>query len=183
MREEYRPIEGYERYSVSNTGKVVNNQTGRELAQRLTTNGYLRVNLRTGKEKYEKPHSVCVHRLVASAFLPKRDSSLVVNHIDANKQNNSVKNLEWCTPRESSIHAYRTLPEYAKACNANMKKAQKLSRKAICVFLNGRLMGEYDSMVKAAEATGVNKKTIYNGLHGMKSRKGYEFRLSVSGGD
>lgn len=48
-----------------------------------------------------------VHRLVASAFMPNDDKTLVVDHVDGNKTNNSLSNLEWVTCRENSIRACR----------------------------------------------------------------------------
>ena len=104
----FKEIKGFERYSVSNFGNVINNITGKELSQRLASNGYFRVNLRTGKEKYEKPTTCSVHRLIAEAFLKKEINKNTVNHIDGNKTNNCVTNLEWCTAKENTDHAYET---------------------------------------------------------------------------
>ena len=63
--EVFKTIKGFERYSVSNQGRVINSETGKVLSQRKASNGYLRVNLRKGNIKYEKPHGASVHRLVA----------------------------------------------------------------------------------------------------------------------
>ena len=65
---------------------------------------YLTVNLYDhGKRK-----TVDVHRLVAMAFIENVENKKCVNHIDGNKTNNYVKNLEWCTYSENLIHAYKT---------------------------------------------------------------------------
>lgn len=104
----FKEIAGYERYSVSNYGRVINNTTNKELSQRKATNGYLRVNLRKGNIAYEKPHVASVHRLVADAFLLRETGKDTVNHIDGNKMNNYVGNLEWCSIEENLKHAWNT---------------------------------------------------------------------------
>lgn len=66
--------------------------------------GYLHVNIkREGSTKYTH---VAVHRLVALAFLPNLENKLCVNHKDSDRTNNTVDNLEWCTPKENHTHAY-----------------------------------------------------------------------------
>lgn len=105
--ESYKKISGFERYSVSDAGNVRNDITGVVLSKRKATNGYLRVNLRLGNEKYEKPKVMTVHRLVAEAFIPNVEHKEAVNHIDGNKENNTVSNLEWVTNRENTIHAIK----------------------------------------------------------------------------
>ena len=65
--------------------------------------GYVWVTLcKNGKSK---THSV--HRLVAMVFIPNSDKKLQVNHIDGNKENNLVENLEWCTNSGNQLHAVR----------------------------------------------------------------------------
>lgn len=67
-------------------------------------NGYMYVNLsKNGKYK-----SVTVHRLVAKAFLEKKPDKNQVNHIDGNKANNNVSNLEWTDRYENMQHAFKT---------------------------------------------------------------------------
>lgn len=64
-------------------------------------NGYLMVHLkRDGKRK-----PIGVHRLVAQTFIPNNDTTFVVNHIDYDKHNNHVNNLEWCSQRDNILHS------------------------------------------------------------------------------
>lgn len=88
------------RYSVSNTGLVRNDHTGRILRQALT-DGYYAVKLMTGDVE-EKPLNARVHRLVATAFCPNPEGKPFVDHIDCNSQNNNASNLRWCTAVESA---------------------------------------------------------------------------------
>lgn len=74
---------------------------GKIMKQTKTTSGYYCVGL----FKDKKVKWSLVHRVVAQAFLPKDSKRLHVNHIDSNKNNNNVSNLEWCTPAENLTHA------------------------------------------------------------------------------
>lgn len=101
INEQWKSVEGFEGlYEVSNLGRVKSlnyNRTGVEkvLKPNKTKNGYLYVGLcRNGKEKKFK-----VHRLVAEAFLPNPEGLPEINHIDENKTNNVVSNIEWASRR------------------------------------------------------------------------------------
>lgn len=102
LNEIWMPIKGLENlYQISNLGKISNYK--KILKPFKNNSGYLVIDLhyQGSKKKY------LVHRLVAENFLPKSNKSLV-NHIDGNKENNQVTNLEWCTNSENILHARRT---------------------------------------------------------------------------
>lgn len=89
------------KYSVSNLGRVYSNRYSRFRCTHKDRNGYYVLSI------CDKHYSV--HRLVANAFLGlDLDSSLEINHIDGNKQNNAINNLEIVTRRENVQHAWRT---------------------------------------------------------------------------
>ena len=107
MKEEWRPIKGYEGlYKVSNMGRVKSLYYGKEriLKTRNGLHGYKHVIL--SKQATKKTSRV--HRLVAEAFIPNPMNLPVVNHLDGNKHNNCVFNLEWCTVKENTNHAIKT---------------------------------------------------------------------------
>lgn len=93
--EVWRPIKINQKYSVSSLGRIKSNN--KILKQTMCKNGYLYVSL-------GRKYKCIVHRLVAENFLenPKRE----VNHIDGNKLNNNLLNLEWVSSSENKLHLY-----------------------------------------------------------------------------
>ncbi len=103
----WKDIKGFEnRYEISSDGQVRNARTKKILAQKLTKSGYYEVSFRKVGEK--KKTFFLVHRLVASAFINNPDDKQQVNHINGDKLTNTVYNLEWCTPKENTKHAFET---------------------------------------------------------------------------
>lgn len=90
-------------YSVSSDGQVRNDITGRLLSLRTNNRGYYSVHL----YKDGKDYTIPVHRLVAKAFIPNPEDLPQVNHVDGNKKNNRIDNLEWITNLENMRHAFR----------------------------------------------------------------------------
>lgn len=88
-------------YYITEDGKLYNEDTKRWY-QGTISGGYLRYDLMINGKRYSKQ----AHRLVAETYLPNDNPDLVVNHIDGNKLNNSLENLEWITQGENQKHAY-----------------------------------------------------------------------------
>lgn len=98
---EKRAIADYPEYAVSEYGDVYGKKNNL-LKHDVTYDGYHRVTL----YKNNKPKHYPIHRLVAETFIPNPENKPTVNHIDGDKSNNSVSNLEWSTHSENSQHAY-----------------------------------------------------------------------------
>lgn len=101
--EEWKKITEVPKYSISNYGRVRNDSTGRFLKAKPDKNTYLRYGLYNG----EKILNRISHRLVAIYFLDNPNKQPQVNHIDGNKQNNHVSNLEWVSNQENVTHAWK----------------------------------------------------------------------------
>lgn len=98
-----RPI--IDKYGCNELGEIFNSKTGRKLHTFKGRDGYYRVSLFiNGKAK-----TYMVHRLVLSAFIsnPDPERYTEINHIDGNKNNNALDNLEWCDRGYNQRHAYR----------------------------------------------------------------------------
>lgn len=102
--ENWKPIPNMPAYEVSDQGRIRSAKTKRILKQSITNWGYCRTTTRYNNAS----KLVLVHRAVAQAFIPNSDPEhkTQVNHIDCDKTNNCVKNLEWVTPVENMAHAY-----------------------------------------------------------------------------
>ena len=147
MKEVWKKVTDFPKYSVSNLGRVRNDEKGSILKPFKIggkNNQYYAVDMWPKK-------SIRVHRLVASAFIPNPDHKREVNHIDGDHFNNAVNNLEWVTGSENCIHAYRTL---------NRKKffgAENVTSKKVLRVEDGHV---FDSLQEAAKASGVKYHSL-----------------------
>ena len=149
-------IKGWD-YSVSSNGDVRNDKTGKVKALVKSGTGYAQVALYSD----EKHRKFLVHRLVATAFVPNPDGKPQVNHINGDKFDNRVENLEWVTASENQHHRYDVLKK-AKT-TWNLEKANAARRKAVRCIETGDV---YNSITDAAIACGKKQSTMSNCLSG-----------------
>lgn len=99
-------IPDFENYEINECGEVRNSTTLKLLkSQTNKKTGYQQIQLRNGKRK----KGINIHRLVAELFVPNPNNLQTVNHIDGDKTNNNVENLEWCSYSDNEIHSYQVL--------------------------------------------------------------------------
>lgn len=157
----WKDIKGYEgKYQVSSFGRV-KNALNYIMSVIPDKDGYSQVSLRKPQGK------ACLkrlHRLVALAFIPNLQNKKYINHIDGNKENNHIENLEWCTNGENIHHAYKI----------GLRSNEKFWKPVICVTTGKR----YSSITEASKDTNIEDwkiSFICKGKEKFKSRKGLVF--------
>lgn len=154
MSEEWTDIKDYEGlYQVSNFGRVKSSYTNRILKGRKDKGGYLLVNLYKNKVSYTK----AIHRLVAQAFIPNPDNKPQVNHIDENKTNNMVSNLEWMTAKENTNHGTRNERASIPIIATNLKTGEST---------------EFYGALECARQLGLHQSSITEVLKGRRKQTG-----------
>lgn len=177
--EVWKDIKGYEgKYQVSSLGRV--KSLGRKivsginysnirytkdkiLSENIINSGYPTVLLyKNGQET-----RLLAHRLVLEAFEPNEDDTLVVNHIDRDKLNNDLNNLEWLTQSENIRHL-----------GANKKMGLSKRKPILQYDLNGKLINEYDYLGLVSD-DGFDPTNCSRVARGLQSHhKGYKWRYA-----
>lgn len=162
---ELKDIPGFEgRYAITKDGRVWsypkgrNNKNGMWLKPFFHHCGYHLVCLTDGSVN-KKTH-LC-HRLVAEAFIPNPDNLPQVNHIDGDKTNNAISNLEWCDNSYNTQHAYDT--GLKKAVKGETHGSAKLTENQVRTIRTLFRLGI--TQQKIADYFGVAQKTISKIFH------------------
>lgn len=157
MKEIWKDIDGYKgKYQISNLGRVKSLKCNRERILKFTTmhKGYHAVSF----DNYKNRKTFRVHRLVAQAFIPNPKNKPQVNHIDGNKLNNSINNLEWVSPAENIKHASDN--NLLKGIKGELNYNSKLTREDVIYIRNSNL-----PQIRLAEKFNVHRITISDVIH------------------
>jgi hypothetical protein len=193
--EEWRDIKGYEGlYQISNLGRVKSlicwcgnknikayRQREKILKTKPKKNGYLVVTLRYQNViKYKS-----IHRLVAKAFLPNPNNYPVVNHIDGNKTNNNINNLEWCSYSHNTKEAIRIglMPKpntVLKRWTGKFGKEHNRSRHIYQIHKKtNQIVAEYYGVPEIVRKTGFHARAVGAVLyHRRKTTGGYIWKFA-----
>ncbi len=164
--EEWKAIKGWEgRYEISNHGYVQsiatrygNPKLPRVLKRRHMPNGYQQAVL--GHSTYHY-----IHRLVAQTFIPNPNNLPFVNHIDGNRANNHVSNLEWCDQKHNLAHAVRigSMSCQKGEGNHNSKLTDAVVRQIRAMHVPYKRTVSYP---KLAQLFGVSLTAVRNAIKG-----------------
>lgn len=184
MLEIWKEISEFNKYEVSNLGRVRNKLTN-QLIKPFDNRGYLRVSLSCQNIRFKR----LVHRLVAETFIgsaPYPDAQ--VNHIDLNRQNNKVENLEWSSCKENINHSLNMKPEnrlrLASAMSNIGKQYAHLGvescKKPVAQIsvTTGKVLNEFSCAREAAKLTGSSYRHISAVCTGKrKTHNGYVWKF------
>lgn len=170
MKEMWKAVKGYEGlYDVSNFGRV----------RSLINNKILKPDIGLYKVvtlyKNKQRKRFYIHRLVAFSFIENKENKPMVNHIDGNKLNNNVSNLEWCTCQENNKHAF--LKGLNKGSYGMLGKTGKLNKKSKIVLqydLDGNFIKEWYGLSEIERKLNISSTNIWACCKGKRKKsKGY----------
>lgn len=172
MEEIWKSIDGTSgKYLISNKGRVWSNKSNKLLKQQNNGHGYLRVELyytNGNRKKY------LVHRLVADHFIPINSEKTYINHIDENKNNNSVLNLERCTFEYNINHGTRNKRMIETRMNSEIWRNSRCNS-IIGINIETKEKVKFYSY-REAEKYGFHSGHISDCVNGKsKTHKGYQW--------
>lgn len=168
----WKRVEGFEDYEVSNMGRLRSYKKGgvRILKQSPNKKGYPSVKL--CNPGIEQP--LRVHRLVAQAFIPNPENKPQVNHIDGDKTNNTVYNLEWATNTENIQHAISMGLNTPPKNTPRWGKDNHRSKPVHMIDRNGKLVKTFPAVREASREMKVDSGSVSRCCAGRcKTARGY----------
>jgi len=172
------------RYQISKIGDVysLNNNAGHKrvkpklMKAHVAKNGYWSIMVFIDTDQGSKKKYVTVHRLVAKAFIHNPHKKPQVNHINGNKTDNRVENLEWVTISENSIHAYKMgLRTPNLGGTGKFNGLHPKSKPVHRMDIDGHILQTYPSMCEA-KREGYSQGNIYSVAVGKrKTHKGFKW--------
>lgn len=152
--EQWKVVKGFENYLVSSLGnvKTINGKLKKVVYDSKNDYGYVELWKNNKGKKFR------IHRLVAETFIPNTLGKEQVNHIDGDKKNNCVSNLEWVTPKENIRHAIKNDLSSIKYGSKNL--ASKLKEEDVKYIRENA--GINKSVKELSEIYNVSTTTIYN---------------------
>ena len=163
MNHTWITIAEFPQYQINENGTVRHSITLNERKATVGKRGYWVISFKKNGKFYLRT----LHRLLAIAFIPNPENKREINHIDGNKLNCSLDNLEWVTPQENIIHARVTGLHIS---DGDKKVGQYLNGELICVF---------KSASEASRVLSISRGNICSCARGntrLKTYKGYEWK-------
>jgi len=157
-----KPIPNYPNYSITEDGKVWSHNYQRWIKGHKNWAGYIRITL--CKDGKAKAHSA--HRLVAETHINNKEDKKYINHINGDKADNRVINLEWVTPSENNKHSW--LNGFSKVSNNAIKATIDRNSKIVLDTQTGVF---YDSCKEASKILSFNENTLRSYLSGHLPNK------------
>lgn len=171
------PIKEFDGYYINKTGQVKSTRNFKGTKEKIlkgskNQQGYKTITMIKNKKVYTKT----LHRLLAKTFIPNPHNYPCINHIDGNRLNNSLDNLEWCTYGHNNKEAYRIGLKKGAWCNKKNEK-HPASKRVIQYDLEGNYLKTWESGTEVERQLGISISSISQCCSGINKSAGrYKWR-------